>query len=109
MVPPGFQSFATPVLDTFKFCQFLAKIAHCFAVDVLGDGFVPMLTEMIRSEPKEPRFDLIGGGSQDTPPSDNLHELSLAWQRGYAVVSIRLFSDLGAPTYLAVAGKSKAA
>jgi hypothetical protein len=40
--------------------------------------------------------------------SENLHELTLSRQRvdgiDYALVSIRLFANLGAPTYLEVAG-----
>jgi hypothetical protein len=38
----------------------------------------------------------------------NLHELELNWHRSdgvdYALVRIRLFANLGAPTYLVVAG-----
>jgi hypothetical protein len=109
-MPLGFQEFASPVLDTFKFCQFLAKIAHCFASDALGDTFTPTLVDFIRSKASGPRFDLIGGLPDDLPASDNLHELSVGWELckgvSYAVVKVRLFANLGMPTYLVVAGKA---
>jgi hypothetical protein len=112
VLPHGFESFSSPILDTFKFTQFLAKMAHCFARDQLGDGFNPLLLEVIQSEAKSQRYDLIGGRPEDSPASDNLHELELYWQQvntnSYAVVKIRLFANLGAPTYLVVAGEAKA-
>jgi hypothetical protein len=112
IAPQGFQSFASPVMDTFKFSQFLAKIAHGFAVDTLGDGFNPTLPDFIKNDARSPRFDLIGGNSQTEPMTANLHELGIEWMHAngsdYAVVRIRLFSNLGAPTYLVIAGTRKA-
>jgi hypothetical protein len=110
--PPGFQSFASPILDTFKFSQFLAKIAHGFAIDAFGEEFTPVLLEMIKEEkPSDPRYDLIGGADESSP-SDYLHELTAEWQPAngtqYAVVKIRLFGNLGAPSYFVVAGPAKA-
>jgi hypothetical protein len=106
-VPAGFEAFASPILDTYKFCQFLAKIAHCFAVDMLGDEFRPMLLDVIKEKARATRYDLIGGMRNDAV-SENLHELTLSRYVGngvdYALVSIRLFANLGAPTYLVVAG-----
>ncbi|QND72103.1 hypothetical protein [Tardiphaga robiniae] len=112
-IPIGFESFSSPILDTFKFCQFLAKIAHGYAVDVLGDEFTPTLLELIRTEATTARYDLVGGLSGTGEPSENLHELELNWETNnginYAVVTIRLFASLGAPTYLVVAGTAKPA
>ena len=86
-------------------------MAHCFAVDTLGDDFSPTLLNLIRSSPSDARYHLIGGTLGNDPPSDNLHELELQWRHvdgiDYVVVKIRLFSNLGAPTYLAVAGTAK--
>lgn len=111
IVPPGFQSIASPVLDTFKFSQFLAKIAHCFAVDQLGDNFTPLLPAVIRQPASSQQYSLIGGEPNPSPASENLHELHLEWHRygetDYATVRIRLFANLGAPTYWVVAGGSK--
>lgn len=112
LVPPGFQSVSGPIMDTFKFAQFLAKIAHCFAVSVLGEGFIPTLLDFIRTAATSPRYDLVGG-TPSGEPSENLHELELYWERvagvHYALVKIRLFANLGAPTYLVIAGTAKAA
>lgn len=108
-VSTGLQSLASPVLDTFKFTQFLAKIAHCYAVSVLESSFTPMLTSTILNDPAL-NFDLVGGASsQEEAPSANLHEMEIDWQRSagtdYAIVKIRMFSNLGAPTYRVIAGK----
>ena len=113
LAPRGFQSFASPVLDTYKFSQFLAKIAHGFVVDSFGDSFTPLLRELIRNKhPTNQRYDLVGGTSDSEGPSDNLHELGAEWRPAkgitYAVVRIRLFANLGAPTYLVVAGTQRA-
>jgi len=108
--PAGFESMASPVLDTFKFMQFLAKIAHCYAVSVLGTEFRPLLPDLILADPKNPNFSLIGGegNSSAADPTDNLHELGSGWESHlgveYAVVKIRMFSNLGAPTYRVIAG-----
>lgn len=108
-LPPGLQSIASPALDTFKFMQFLAKIAHCYAINVLGDGFTPLLREIILSDPTTPNFDLIGGDSDSRDPTNNLHEIGLGWQTcygvDYAIVRLRMFSNLGAPTYRIIAGR----
>jgi hypothetical protein len=110
-VPPGFSSFASPVLDTFKFCQFLAKIAHCYAIEVFGADFEPLLKELIREPARAARYDLVGGAPTVEPPSENLHELDLTSQKSgatnYVIVKIRLFANLGAPSYLVVAGTTK--
>jgi hypothetical protein len=107
-VPEGYESIASPVLDTFKFCQFLAKIAHSFAVTTLGHTFIPLLLEVIREEAAAPRFDLIGCSPMEAP-SNNLHEIGIKWQSSsgtdYAIARIRLFASLGAPTYLVIAGQ----
>jgi hypothetical protein len=57
-MPTGFEAFSSPILDTYKFSQFLAKIAHCFAVDVLGDEFTPLLLNVIKEEAHSTRYDL---------------------------------------------------
>jgi hypothetical protein len=111
-IPAGLQGMASPALDTHKFMQFLAKIAHCFAVSVLGDEFKPLLPDIIRSDPAPPpNFELIGGigNRHQGDPTPNLHELELGWQAcggvEYAIVKIRMFSNLGAPIYRVVTGR----
>ena len=112
LAPQGFQSFASPILDTFKFSQFLAKIAHGFAVDAFGNAFAPMLRELIlNQQPTDQRYDVIGGIVEPQPASDNLHELAAEWRVAngttYAVVRIRLFANLGAPAYLVAVGTQR--
>jgi hypothetical protein len=107
------QSFATHVLDTFKFSQFLAKMAHGFAVDQLGqDGFTPLLRGIICAPVNSPNYEFVGGKSHDALPSPNLHELELEIVRAnaldYLVANIRLFANLGAPAYAVVVGYPKA-
>jgi len=105
----GLQTTMSPVVNTQQFCQFLAKIAHGYATFILGDQFEPLLIEFIRTGKTVGRFHLVGGNIENRPPSDNLHELGIDWwkvgQADYAVVRIRLFASLGAPTYLVVAGR----
>jgi hypothetical protein len=113
-MPQGLQGMATPALDTHKFMQFLAKIAHCYAVSVLRDEFRPILSDAILADPAPPpNFYLIGGygNSRTDDPTANLHELDVGWHSSdgveYAVVRIRMFAKLGAPTYRVVVGERK--
>jgi hypothetical protein len=113
-MPQGLQGMATPALDTHRFMQFLAKIGHCYAVSVLGDTFEPILSDMILADPAPPpNFYLIGsyGNSRTDDPTANLHELDVSWQSAdgveYAVVRIRMFAKLGAPTYRVIVGERR--
>jgi hypothetical protein len=111
-MPAGLQGMASPALDTHEFMQFLAKIAHCYAVSALGDELIPLLPDIILADPaSSPNFNLIGGygNSHTGDPTANLHELDLSWQSSYgveyAIVRIRMFAKLGAPTYRVVVGQ----
>jgi hypothetical protein len=107
----GVQNMMSPVVNTQQLCQFLAKIAHGYATFALGEQFKPLLTDFIRTGETVGRFHLIGGNVENGPPSENLHELGIDWwrveQAEYALVRIRLFASLGAPTYLVVAGQRR--
>jgi hypothetical protein len=111
----GIRHFATPNLDTVRFCQLLAKTAHGYAVSVFGiGGFNHALTNFIKepyddlSKKCETRFYFVGGDPTDHEPSDELH--LIGWgayvQREitYLAVAIRLFAELGAPVYHVVVG-----
>lgn len=109
-----FHSFSTPVIDTVTFCQFLAKIAHGFAMAKLGRTFIPYHREFIRrkfakDETYQERYQLIGGSIIDEEPTDNLHELGLSeFKTGgvtHYLVRIRLFAKLGAPVYIVLVGQ----
>jgi hypothetical protein len=105
----GVRTMMSPVVNTQHLCQFLAKIAHGYATFTLWDQFEPLLNEFIRTGETVGRFHFVGGNIENSPPSENLHELGIDWwkvgQVDYAVVRIRLFASLGAPTYLVVAGR----
>lgn len=114
MVRRGMPHFTSPALDTLKFCQLLAKIAHGYAVSIFGlDNFHPLLPEFIRREfatnEKWPDcYNLVGGDPTEYGPSEPLHVLGwgVAPTGGvdYLVVAIRLFAALGAPVYHVVVG-----
>ncbi|WP_354077823.1 hypothetical protein [Constrictibacter sp. MBR-5] len=111
----GLANFASPAIDTVKFCQLLAKIAHSFAVAEIGLGnFQPLLADFaVRSFPLREQYTdcyhLVGGDPKSYAPSEALHTLGWGvWQNGleaYLIVCIRLFASLGAPSYVLVAGK----
>jgi hypothetical protein len=111
----GIREMVTPPFDTLRFCQFLAKIAHSFAMATLPRVHIaPLLLPLIlkattRKTVYFPCYQLVGGFPQTFSNSDSLHEIAL---RGviangilYAVVHIRLFANLGAPVYTVVAGR----
>jgi hypothetical protein len=111
----GAQSVASPGFDTVVFAQLIAKIAHAYAVAVVGQAnFVPMLRPFIlrefeRAEQYPACFRLIGGVPSLHAPSDALHVLGLGYTetrgRTFLVAMVRLFANLGAPTYTAVVGE----
>jgi hypothetical protein len=110
----GVRNFASPSMDTVRFCQLLAKIAHGFAVAELGlDGFMPMLPPFILREfgAKEnwPNcYHVVGGNPFDWAPDEALHVLGWGFPDSghqYLVVLIRLFANLGAPIFQVVVGE----
>jgi hypothetical protein len=93
--------------------RMLAKIAHSYAVAELGlPSFTPLLNDFILGQKEFDGNYLVGGILQDLPPSDPtiLHELKWRWEDTasgrFLLVGVRLFSCLGGPQYLVVAGKS---
>ena len=90
------------------FQKMLAKIAHSFAVAEIGYGkFNPLLPKAIIGEaPWQPGY-LVGGNPNEPPPSEYINEIGFRNQvsikgQPYLVVRIRLFANLGAPTYYVV-------
>ncbi len=101
-------NFMSPVLDTKKFCQFLAKIAHGYAIAAFqGTDFKPLLLNLIHGK-EDSRYHYIGGRIEDEPETTALHEVKCEYvTRGtteYIVINIRFFSCLATPTYRVVAG-----
>lgn len=101
--------------DSLVFCQMLAKIAHGYAVAEFGlNAFNPFLRELILLRFQKNQYcvdvaDYVGGDTQPYAPSKALHvlghELVQANGNQYLLVSIRLFSLLGAPVYKVIVGE----
>jgi hypothetical protein len=93
-----------------KFCRFLAKVAHSFAVATLGDGsFRPFLRDFIRTGSSVPRF-FVGGETDLTRAEPCIFEICLGTlytpsKRPYLGAKIRLFSYMRTPTYVVVVGQ----
>jgi hypothetical protein len=107
----GIQSMASAVMDTPRFSQMLAKIAHSYAAAVIGlDGFVPLLLDHILHPDGFP-WHFVGGIENDEPPSGFLHEIGHEEReldgKIFLVVRVRLFANLGAPSYFIVTGELK--
>lgn len=111
----GVSTFASATMDTVRFAQLLAKIAHGFAVAELGlDGFSPMLPEFIlrtfgQKENWPNCYHVVGGDPRDYAADNALHVLGLGMISAngiiYLVVAIRLFANLGAPVFHVVVGE----
>lgn len=96
-------------LKPITFARFLAKVAHGYAVAETGGAtFEPMLLDLILGRSEEIAF-LIGGYPDDREPLSDEFFLQWGWaqnERGaFLVVEIRLYANLGAPTYLVVVGR----
>jgi hypothetical protein len=104
----GIQSMASAVMDVQRVSQMFAKIAHCYATACYGiDGFTPLLLDHILGDGKFP-YHFLGGTDDERSAGNVLHELSdeLIEANGtvYLLARIRLFANLGAPTYVVVTG-----
>lgn len=106
----GIESFASNSIDGHSFARMLAKIAHAAAVAEIGiESFQPLLNDLILREDVEPSS-LIGTFAHFEEPSGKHFTHAIACvectARGtrYLASKIRLFSDLGAPSYLALVG-----
>jgi len=115
-IPRGYRSLTSPIIDTHAMTRFIAKIAHGYAFHVAGDEFEPFLADFILRGPEQLADCMVHVGSDTTelePETANLHELSANWAEidkvEHLLVRVRLFANLGAPTYLIVAGRKRAA
>ena len=96
--------------DQDSFCRMLCKIAHAYAIAELGFGsFRPELTDFIRGKILHQAWHWIGSNTANPPPEQRLHDIK--WSvptvagRVYVMVSLRLFSFIGAPQYHIVVGE----
>lgn len=112
----GIELFSTQVIDTARFCQMLAKIAHVACVSVYGPGsFTPYVADFIRTalpakQVSRTHYNFVGHLWQATDqPSTNLHEVEvgeIVWQ-GETLVGarVRLFASYDMPSYHVAVGK----
>jgi hypothetical protein len=106
----GLHSFAHPALDTHSFLRMIGKIAHSFLTAEMGLGtFCPTLPDLILGNSND-FWRYIGGQPDAGPQTKELHEISVIGPREhegrtYFMVRLRLFANLGAPTYLIAAGE----
>jgi hypothetical protein len=89
-------------INTGIYLRFLAKIAHGFAVLLLGiDGFEPVLTPLILGDPTAIPLQYVGGSLTPHPPEfgTQLHtariEIVEGADGGWVVIHLRLFCTLG--------------
>lgn len=95
--------------DFDAFAGMLAKIGHSFATGELGfQGFTPLIFDGKHKGTAHPLHHFVGCDREIAPPGEERHELDLRLEnvhgRRFWVVRIRLFSDLGWPTYQVVVG-----
>jgi len=101
--------FTTLKLDTWAFMRVLAKIAHAYTVAILGLGsFIPLLPNYIIGDNDGARHFYVGSDLDIEPQTDLLHDFrfepATVEQWEFIVLRIRLFANLGAPTYRVVSG-----
>ena len=100
------QKTAFPIeFDASTFGRVLAKIAHSYAVAMLGLGnFKSFLPALILTR-GGPLSYYVGCGIK-SEPSEWLHEIGIVpWDDNLIVVRIRLFANYDMPTYMIVAGQ----
>lgn len=111
----GVEGFSTQIIDTVRFCQVLAKIAHVYAVHVHGfDGFEHLVADFVRTDfPKgaasASHFDHVGCIWGREPASNNLHEIEpgrIEWNgEALLAVRVRLFACLDFASYYVTVGR----
>lgn len=91
--------------EVSAFCSLLAKIALSYIVADTGvSAQRSRLANIALGEDMSNCLHYIGSVATDEPPSDSLHELSLAHhaRTGSILVRLRLLAKLGTPTYFVV-------
>lgn len=95
--------------QTFR--RLLAKTAHCAAVATFGiEGFDPCLSDIILGKDFSFTNYYVGMHPDIEPPNDNSTIVKTGFIVGSTLnahihVNIRLFANLGTPTYTVIAGK----
>lgn len=93
------------------FCRLIAKTAHCLVVAEFSlDAFEPLLPDLILGKDLSQIFYLVGCMSVPETPASKQYDLGFVKMKGshfgsYIICTVRIFADLGASTYIAIAGK----
>jgi hypothetical protein len=96
-------------VSLLPFARMLAKIGHAYAVAELGhESIEACSTDFIRGIDAGAN-NYVGSNALIEEPSPHLHYINHLEQdsTGIIVVTIRLFANLGAPTYQVVVGRRK--
>jgi len=106
----GIKNISSAVMDTQRFSQMLAKIAHSYAVARLGlNAFTPLLLDHIFRTGGFSPFHFVGGRDVNPSVTHALHEIGHEEYdhdgKRYLIVRVRLFAYLGAPDYYVVTGE----
>lgn len=106
----GVREYATVSVDLWAVMRVLAKIAHAYTVAELGlDGFTPILPNYIIGDNDGARHFYVGSDltlAPDVPGEliSIVNEEPTVEQWDFIVIRIRLFGNLGGPTYRVVSG-----
>ncbi|MGQ2903243.1 MAG: hypothetical protein ACT6RL_02230 [Neoaquamicrobium sediminum] len=96
-------------MDFVAFARFLAKMAHGYLVCERGlRNFTPLLTPLITQQTTEYWHWVGGTVDWSIPaPTDDIFQIQTYThnETGYIIARIRIFPNLNAPTYHAVAGR----
>lgn len=98
------------VIDPTPLIRLVAKIAYCFAVAHVGlDGFTELFLPGVAGATTtlESLSPYVGGLPMPAPAEDELHVVTVEISdAGLIVVAVRLLARFGAPTYVAVVGRT---
>lgn len=109
------RKFSSALIDTARFCQVIAKIAHVACVHTYrGRTIQPLLGRFLRTRlpprtPSTSHFNHVGCLWQaPRRSSTNLHEVEtgrISWlQHKYVAARVQLFASLDMPSYYVVVG-----
>jgi len=99
------------LVDPTPLVRVIAKIAYCYAVPQFGlDGFTEVFLPNVAAPTTtlEALSPYVGGLLEPAPPEDNLHTTTIeVLDDGLVLVAVRLLARFGAPTYVAIVGRTR--
>ena len=110
----GQTGFLAGEYNNITFSRMIAKIAHGIAVYGLGleklSAYDLLLPDVILNEPSEDKIAaVVGADSSEPRAAKATHSMNIALPKigNYELIAatVRLFANLGAPTYIAIVGR----